>query len=290
MLEVQAIDPYWREDKYALCFSVQESGSHQRKECLRTRIKNITIGNAGERGGADESSTEPNILQTIKDQSDGADASSTEPNILQTPYDQSERPREAQTAPISPSLSNNEIKTLIIATGICVCVVVLFAAILIFILARKKVQIKDERFPMRRVYLLAYDDHRAHTKAVQALATLLNKHCYCDVIYPKWFISDISKTGLYEWIVTQMDKSDFVVLVNSKAAYWTYTAQNKDTFFRAGENGPFSFSTSHLRSKEGKQDFLYTAIMTYFNYTDSNDVIPFNPGLQYKLPRIFLTL
>ncbi|XP_067687068.1 uncharacterized protein [Haliotis asinina] len=262
MLEVQAYDTYWRYDNKALCYSVQESGRRLREECLRTRIKDIIIGNAeGERPGGEQ--TTP---------------------ISPSTNDNGEKSGEEQATPISPSTNDNEIKTLIIAAGTCLCGVVLFAVIFIVISTRKMVQVKEEKVPMRKVYLLAYDDHGAHANAVEALATLLNKHCHCDVIYPKWFVSDILKTGLYEWIVTQIDKSDFVVLVNSKAAYWTYTAQTKGKYFRAGENDPFSFSTSHLRSKEATRDFLYTAIMTYFNYTDSNDVIPFNPGLQYKLP------
>ncbi|XP_071102979.1 interleukin-17 receptor D-like [Haliotis cracherodii] len=272
MLEVQASDPFWREHNYALCFSVQESGKHRRKECLRTRMKNIVIGE-----GPDESQ------------------SATESNILLSTSEDGERPGEARTSTkrnIPPGTSDNKTKTLLIAAGVCLCLV--STVILIIIFTRKHVQVKDEWVRMRRVYLLAYDDHAAHTDAVKALATLLKKHCNCDVIYPKWFIPDIRKIGLYEWITTQLDKSDFVVLVNSKVAYSRYTARNWDTHFRVEDSGPeadaFSFSTSHLRSKEGKPDFLYTTIMAYFNYTNTTDLIPFNPGLHYKLPENLLDL
>ncbi|XP_048245619.1 uncharacterized protein LOC124145491 [Haliotis rufescens] len=44
MIEIQAVDPYWQWDDEALCFTVQPSGRRQRKECLRTRLKGIFIG------------------------------------------------------------------------------------------------------------------------------------------------------------------------------------------------------------------------------------------------------
>ncbi|XP_046575076.1 uncharacterized protein LOC124283094 isoform X2 [Haliotis rubra] len=144
----------------------------------------------------------------------------------------------------------------------------------------------------RKVYLMYAEDHKDHINVITNLATHLKKQCCCEVFFLRWFPREIQTMGAYEWILTHIDQADFVLIINSEAAFKLFETRHTNETLRRLDEGPegdtFSLALTHVLTKSSEPWFFRKTILAYFDYTDEDFILKdVCPGVQYRLPKHF---
>ncbi|XP_048257363.1 uncharacterized protein LOC124116603 isoform X2 [Haliotis rufescens] len=150
-------------------------------------------------------------------------------------------------------------------------------------------------FPRKKVYLLYAEDHKDHMNVITSFAFYLKDQCSCDVFYLPWFKGAFHSMGTYQWIISHIDKADYVIVISSEAAFKLLDARNTNTSLRTEDEGPggdiFSPAITHVMTKSCEPDFYKKTILAYFDYTSEDFVLKeVSPGVSYKLPKHFKDL
>lgn len=138
----------------------------------------------------------------------------------------------------------------------------------------------------KKVFLVNTEDHPKHLGVLKAFTHFLEKECRCDVTFaPNSTIND-----KLQWIIHSMDTADFILIVNSPAAYLQYKAwtNNKAEIFyqpltKAGDI--FGPALQQITDRIGRNRDVNKFISMQFPYTHDKFVIKeLCLGTQYKIP------
>ncbi|XP_048243421.1 uncharacterized protein LOC124148111 isoform X2 [Haliotis rufescens] len=145
---------------------------------------------------------------------------------------------------------------------------------------------------VRKVYLVYAEDHKDHMNAITNLASHLKNQCCCEVFFLRWFPRAVQTMGVYQWILTHIDQADFVIIINSEAAFKLFETRNTNASLRRLDEGPegdtFSPALTHVMAKSSEPGFFKKTILAHFDYTDEDFILKeVSPGVQYMLPKHF---
>ncbi|XP_071086836.1 interleukin cytokine receptor-related protein 1-like isoform X2 [Haliotis cracherodii] len=145
---------------------------------------------------------------------------------------------------------------------------------------------------VRKVYLMYAEDHKDHMNVITNLASHLKNHCCCEVFFLRWFPRAVQTMGVYQWILTHIDQADFVIIINSEAAFKLFETRNTNASLRRLDEGPegdiFSPALTHVMAKSSEPGFFKKTILAHFDYTDEDFILKeVSPGVQYMLPKHF---
>lgn len=77
----------------------------------------------------------------------------------------------------------------------------------------------------KTIYLVYAEDNESHIQIAEAFATILQKHCMCDVLYYPWYAKTESA---FQWSVCCLAKADNTLLISSRSAYEQYMSWKND--------------------------------------------------------------
>ncbi|XP_046555645.1 uncharacterized protein LOC124264908 [Haliotis rubra] len=302
-IRMEPDDPYWNDPNRCLCYEKTSSIVRSCVRCILTVTGDIAV-----RGGSqDESST--TMPRTTEPGASPTAPTGTTGTTTGTQDSHSVSPSTAA----ADFLTSEDVITVVaaLAGGLVGIVCVSLVVVLLWRKHRSagnnfevntkpgqnylNQQNHSHAHPVKKVYLLYAEDHKDHINVITNLAIYLKDHCKCEVFFLPWFRGTIQTTGVYQWIMTHIDQSDYVILISSEAAYNLFDTRSTSTTYRADDEGPegdtFSPAMTHVMAKSAEPGFFKKTILVYFEYTNEDFVLKeISPGLQYKLPKHFKEL
>ncbi|XP_070186805.1 uncharacterized protein [Littorina saxatilis] len=143
----------------------------------------------------------------------------------------------------------------------------------------------------KTVLLLASEDHKYFSQALNNFFTFLTLHCQCDVIFAPEHLADVRKTdNSYIWLSGKIDQADFVIIVTSEAAFRLYQASQNGMVYRQAGFGPegdlFTPGIKHICGKITNGEDVSNAMMVHFDHTSTTYRLPISalPPSSYLLP------
>ena len=130
----------------------------------------------------------------------------------------------------------------------------------------------------KKIFLLYEEDHDYHRNVVDKFASYLSHHCQFDVE-----LAELQQDA--PWVHQDLAQADYVVIVNSEAAYKAYMSSNSP---QSSPKINSSSSINCIRNKFTKEERYDHIIMVYFSYTDEKYILPdICTGYKYKLMKHF---
>ena len=140
------------------------------------------------------------------------------------------------------------------------------------------------------VYIVNAEDHPHHVKAVEALARFLENNCQCHVIYAPWSLHEVLDDK-FRWVINTIEKSDFIVIVNSKLSYQQFKSwKNKENREWKSTEPSHTFDlylssinqiTKHIINVNNH----FKCIVVHFSYTSSKySLDELCMGAEYLIP------
>lgn len=142
----------------------------------------------------------------------------------------------------------------------------------------------------KHVFLLSAEDHSYFKQAVEKFADFLTLHCQCEVTCAFSQMASLRKTNCYPWLSGNIDKSDFVIIVNSEAAYHLYTAYQTGQAYENAQFSPygdlFTVGIMHICGKFTLGQDVSNVIIVNFEHTSRDYRLPLDalPIRHYLLP------
>lgn len=141
------------------------------------------------------------------------------------------------------------------------------------------------------VYIVNAEDHPHHVKAVEALARFLENNCQCHVIYAPWSLHEVLDDK-FRWVINTIEKSDFIVIVNSKLSYQQFKSwKNKENREWKSTEPSHTFDlylssinqiTKHIINVNNH----FKCIVVHFSYTSSKySLDELCMGAEYLIPK-----
>ena len=77
-------------------------------------------------------------------------------------------------------------------------------------------ELKVPQLSRKSILLLASEDHKCFSQALEKFAQFLELHCQCDVTYAPQQLPCLRKTAnSYCWLSSKIDSADYVIIVTS---------------------------------------------------------------------------
>ncbi|XP_067649299.1 uncharacterized protein [Haliotis asinina] len=302
-IRMEPDDPYWNDPFRCLCYEKTSSVMRTCGRCILTVTGDISVGV----GSPDTSST------TARGTSETGTSTTTHTGREDTTIDTQDSHSVTPPATTADVLTSEDVITVVtaLAGGLVVIVCLSLGVVLLWRKRRSAANdftvntkpgqnhLRHDQYthahPVKKVYLLYAEDHKDHINVITNLAIYLKDHCNCQVFFLPWFRGTIQTTGVYQWIMTHIDLSDYVIIISSEAAYNLFDTRSTSTTYRAEDEGPegdtFSPAMTHVMAKSAEHDFFKKTILVYFEYTNEDFVLKeVSPGVQYKLPKHFKEL
>ncbi|XP_070186799.1 uncharacterized protein [Littorina saxatilis] len=152
-------------------------------------------------------------------------------------------------------------------------------------------ELKVPQVTRKTVLLLASEDHKYFSQALNNFSTFLTLHCQCDVMFAPEQLADVRKTAnSYCWLSGKIDQADVVIIVTSQAACRQYQAFQKGQVYKEADLGPegdlFTPGIKHICGKIASGEDVSKVMMVRFEHTASEHRLPISalPPSFYLLP------
>ncbi|XP_067664012.1 interleukin-17 receptor A-like isoform X2 [Haliotis asinina] len=296
-IQIQPEDPYRDKPGKCLCYEKPSSTSRRCVSCLATRTDVIIV----------DSQEAALTSQGATDSSSPVQAAESKPSTSPLATHTPSRGQAEESTVSMTFITAVAIVPVLLGCGLVLTVVVVLWAkkqrVAHRLIYRSIPSNKDpdpgtqghRALYSRKVYLIYAEDHKDHTKVITNLAIHLKKQCYCEVFFPRWFPREIQTMGAYEWTLSHIDQADFVIIINSEAAFKLFEARHVNKSLRRLDEGPegdmFSLALTHVLAKSSEPWFFKKTILAYFDYTDEDFLLKdIYPGVHYRLPKHFKDL
>ncbi|XP_059178987.1 uncharacterized protein LOC131958127 [Physella acuta] len=107
--------------------------------------------------------------------------------------------------------------------------------------------IKMPALKKKSVYIMSAMDHNKHDQLVNSFVVFLERHCYCDVIYPPH--ATLSE-GAYAWFIKNIETAEKIILIDSLGALEEADIHLKNSSRKRHDLGPegllFSLALKHI--------------------------------------------
>ncbi|XP_070186797.1 uncharacterized protein [Littorina saxatilis] len=152
-------------------------------------------------------------------------------------------------------------------------------------------ELKVPQVTRKTVLLLASEDHKYFSQALNNFSTFLTLHCQCDVMFAPEQLADVRKTAnSYCWLSGKINQADVVIIVTSQAACRQYQAFQKGQVYKEADLGPegdlFTPGIKHICGKIASGEDVSKVMMVRFEHTASKHRLPISalPPSFYLLP------
>ncbi|KAK7112574.1 uncharacterized protein [Littorina saxatilis] len=131
----------------------------------------------------------------------------------------------------------------------------------------------------KTVLLLASEDHKYFSQALNNFSTFLTLHCQCDVMFAPEQLADVRKTAnSYCWLSGKIDQADVVIIVTSEAACRLYQAFQNGMVYKEADLGPegdlFTPGIKHICGKIASGEDVSKVMMVRFGHTLTDHRLP----------------
>lgn len=146
--------------------------------------------------------------------------------------------------------------------------------------------------------VLNAEDHSHHVKTVDAFVRFLDHHSCCHVLYAPWCLHEYLENKR-RWLAQALQRTDFVILVNSELAYHQIKANSNS-------NGPswsrtqasltydlFALSIAEIAKQSKQLESTHDSTSTFktflvnFNYTPKDfHIYEHFTGLDWEIPTL----